>query len=84
MLKQTHQPVAMRAGPASAIPTPAISATRLPPWMRPSLVFLFVATLFFNVWGLDRNGGVNAWYSAAVGAGVRRWKARRLPNSAAP
>jgi len=65
----------------------AAAVRRLHAYLRSgfiSFVFLFVATLFFHVWGLDRNGWANAWYAAAVGAGIQRWKARRLPNSAAP
>jgi len=42
-----------------------------PTWTRPTYAVLFVATLLLHVWGLDRNGWANAYYSAAVGAGAR-------------
>src|SRR5437763_608974 len=42
---------------------------------RPSVIGLLAITLMLYVWGLDRNGWANAYYSAAVQAGSQSWKA---------
>src|SRR6266550_4580412 len=42
---------------------------------RPSFIGLLAITLLLYVWGLDRNGWANAYYSAAVQAGSQSWKA---------
>jgi 4-amino-4-deoxy-L-arabinose transferase-like glycosyltransferase len=44
-------------------------------WPRLSFVGLLLATLVLYVWGLDRNGWANAYYSAAVQAASQSWKA---------
>ena len=44
-------------------------------WARPSFIGLLAITLLLYVWGLDRNGWANAYYSAAVQAGSQSWKA---------
>jgi 4-amino-4-deoxy-L-arabinose transferase-like glycosyltransferase len=46
-----------------------------PPWVRPALAAIVAATLALLVWGLDRSGWANSYYSAAVLAGTRSWKA---------
>ena len=53
----------------------SFAALTWPGWMRPSFVTLFVATLFLNLWGLDRYGWVTASYPAAVRR-ARAWKLR--------
>lgn len=42
---------------------------------RASLAVLLVATAVLYLWGLDRSGWANSFYSAAVQAGTRSWKA---------
>lgn len=46
-----------------------------PAWVRPALVALLVATGFLYLWGLGRSGWGNSFYSAAVQAGTKSWKA---------
>ncbi len=46
-----------------------------PAWVRPSLVALLVGTGILYLWGLDRSGWANSFYSAAVQAGTKSWKA---------
>lgn len=57
-----------RAGVGSAEPT----SSR---WARPALALLLVATAAFWTIGLSRNGWANTFYSAAVQAGTKSWKA---------
>lgn len=45
------------------------------PWERIGLVVLLVATGASFLWGLDRNGWANPYYSAAAQAGSQDWKA---------
>lgn len=45
------------------------------PWERIALVVLVVATATSFLWGLDRNGWANPYYSAAAQAGSQDWKA---------
>jgi len=44
-------------------------------WLRPALVGVLVLTAALYIWGLDRNGYANSYYSAAVLAGTKSWKA---------
>jgi 4-amino-4-deoxy-L-arabinose transferase-like glycosyltransferase len=44
-------------------------------WIRPSLLTILVLTAALYVWGLDRNGFANTYYSAAVQAATQSWKA---------
>lgn len=44
-------------------------------WVQPSFIALLLATLVLYVLGLDRNGWANAYYSGAVAAATRSWKA---------
>ncbi|OBG80263.1 glycosyl transferase [Mycobacterium sp. E802] len=46
-----------------------------PRWDRPALALLLTATAVFWCIGLGRNGWANAFYSAAVQAGTKSWKA---------
>ncbi|KRE64291.1 glycosyl transferase [Arthrobacter sp. Soil736] len=45
------------------------------PWERIGLVVLLGATAASFLWGLDRNGWANPYYSAAAQAGSQDWKA---------
>lgn len=46
-----------------------------PRWERPTLVVLLGLTALLYLWGLDRNGWANPYYSAAAQAGAADWKA---------
>jgi hypothetical protein len=44
-------------------------------WTRPALGVLLTATALLYLAGLSRNGWANDFYSAAVQAGAKSWKA---------
>jgi 4-amino-4-deoxy-L-arabinose transferase-like glycosyltransferase len=46
-----------------------------PPWARPALIALLIATAVLYLWGLGAWGWANSFYSAAVQAGSTSWKA---------
>ena len=46
-----------------------------PAWVRPALLGLLAATAVLYLWGLGASGWANAYYSAAVQAGTKSWKA---------
>ncbi|HYA68624.1 MAG TPA: glycosyltransferase family 39 protein, partial [Acidimicrobiales bacterium] len=46
-----------------------------PRWVRPSLILLLAATALAYLWALGDSGWANSFYSAAVQAGTRSWKA---------
>src|SRR4051812_8230620 len=46
-----------------------------PAWVRPSVAGLLVATAVLYLWGLGASGWANTFYSAAVQAGTKSWKA---------
>jgi 4-amino-4-deoxy-L-arabinose transferase-like glycosyltransferase len=46
-----------------------------PAWVRPSLLALLIGTAFLYIWGLGASGWSNSFYSAAVQAGSKSWKA---------
>ncbi|HEY2277764.1 MAG TPA: glycosyltransferase family 39 protein, partial [Streptosporangiaceae bacterium] len=46
-----------------------------PRWVRPALLGLLVLTAFCYLIDLSRNGWANDFYSAAVMAGTKSWKA---------
>ena len=78
-------------GGPTAVRRPPIRRRRLPPpgrlarlvrgrpqdpaWVRPALVVLLVGTGFLYIWGLGQSGWANSFYSAAVQAGTKSWKA---------
>jgi len=45
------------------------------PWVRPALLALLVATAVLYLWDLGASGWANSFYSAAVQAGTKSWKA---------
>jgi 4-amino-4-deoxy-L-arabinose transferase-like glycosyltransferase len=45
------------------------------PWVRPALLVLLVATAVLYLWDLGASGWANSFYSAAVQAGTKSWKA---------
>ena len=46
-----------------------------PRWARPALLVLLAATAALYLWGLGSSGWANSFYSAAVQAGTKSWKA---------
>jgi len=46
-----------------------------PAWVRPTLLLLLVGTGVLYLWGLGASGWANTYYSAAVQAGTKSWKA---------
>src|SRR5207244_5677665 len=46
-----------------------------PRWVRPAVLGLLAATAVLYLWGLGASGWANAYYSAAVQAGTKSWKA---------
>jgi 4-amino-4-deoxy-L-arabinose transferase-like glycosyltransferase len=46
-----------------------------PAWVRPALITLLVLTAVLYLWDLGASGWANSFYSAAVQAGSRSWKA---------
>ena len=46
-----------------------------PTWVRPTLLALLVGTGVLYLWGLGASGYANGFYSAAVEAGTKSWKA---------
>jgi 4-amino-4-deoxy-L-arabinose transferase-like glycosyltransferase len=46
-----------------------------PAWVRPTLIGLLLATGLLYIWGLGSSGWANSFYSAAVQAGTKSWKA---------
>ena len=46
-----------------------------PRWVRPALLGLLAGTALLYLWGLGASGWSNAFYSAAVQAGTKSWKA---------
>lgn len=46
-----------------------------PVWVRPTLLALLGATAVLYIWGLGASGWANSFYSAAVQAGTKSWKA---------
>jgi len=44
-------------------------------WVRPSLIGLLAVTAVLYLWGLGASGWANSFYSAAVQAGTKSWKA---------
>ncbi len=65
--------------PVVAPPAPRRAARRRrahdPRWYRPALLALLVATALLYLWGLGASGWANPYYSAAVQAATRSWKA---------
>jgi 4-amino-4-deoxy-L-arabinose transferase-like glycosyltransferase len=46
-----------------------------PAWARPALLALLAATALLYLWNLGSSGWANSFYSSAVQAGTRSWKA---------
>ena len=46
-----------------------------PSWVRPALLLLLTVTAGLYMWNLGASGWANTYYSAAVQAGSKSWKA---------
>lgn len=51
------------------------SRPKAPRWERPALLILLLLTAAAYIWGLGQSGWANSFYSAAVQAGTKSWKA---------
>jgi 4-amino-4-deoxy-L-arabinose transferase-like glycosyltransferase len=77
-----ERPVEGAADPAPVEQPPRGRLTRIvrgrpddPAWVRPALVVLLVSTAVAYLWALGDSGWANSFYSAAVQAGTKSWKA---------
>jgi 4-amino-4-deoxy-L-arabinose transferase-like glycosyltransferase len=61
--------------PADPPPLEVGAPRRDAAWVRPALIGLLVATAVLYLWGLGASGYANGFYSAAVEAGSKSWKA---------
>lgn len=59
---------------SSAVAGPRRPGSR-PSWSRPAFIALLLGTGVLYLWGLGAEGWANAYYSAAVQAGTKSWKA---------
>jgi 4-amino-4-deoxy-L-arabinose transferase-like glycosyltransferase len=50
-------------------------------WVRPALLALLAATAVLYIWDLSASGWANSFYSAAVQAGTKSWKAMFFGSS---
>ncbi|WP_433300466.1 glycosyltransferase family 39 protein [Actinoplanes sp. CA-030573] len=57
------------------VAAPAPPAPVRPRWERPAFLTLLLLTGVLYLWGLDKSGWANAFYSAAAQAGSASWKA---------
>ena len=67
--------------PAGDRPADSSGRERIKRWERPAMVALLAATAAFWLFGLSRNGWANSFYSAAVQAATRSWKALLFGSS---
>ncbi|NIH86664.1 ArnT family glycosyltransferase [Amycolatopsis granulosa] len=69
---------AVSSDPARPGPAPATARTRAagrPPWVRPAVAVLLVATAALYLWNLSASGYANDFYAMAVQAGTKNWEA---------
>ncbi|MEI8240924.1 MAG: glycosyltransferase family 39 protein, partial [Actinomycetota bacterium] len=52
-----------------------------PRWVRPAVAALLLVTGVLYIWGLGASGWANSFYSAAVQAGTKSWKAMFFGSS---
>jgi 4-amino-4-deoxy-L-arabinose transferase-like glycosyltransferase len=58
-----------------SVSPPAVRRPENPRWARPALLVLLAGTAALYLWGLGASGWANSFYSAAVQAGTKSWKA---------
>lgn len=61
--------------PAEALRSLARGPASDPAWVRPALLVLLAVTATLYLWDLGASGWANSFYSAAVQAGTKSWKA---------
>jgi 4-amino-4-deoxy-L-arabinose transferase-like glycosyltransferase len=66
---------AHRRRPERALRSLARGRANDPAWVRPALLVLLVVTATLYLWDLGASGWANSFYSAAVQAGTKSWKA---------
>ncbi len=69
------------SAPAKGSPSTAPSGSARLWWNRVALIGLLAATGALYLWGLGRSGWANSFYSAAVEAGTKSWKAMFFGSS---
>jgi 4-amino-4-deoxy-L-arabinose transferase-like glycosyltransferase len=62
-------------GPLATVRAHRVAALRRPSWTTVSLLGLLAVTAVLYLWDLGASGWANSFYSAAVLAGTRSWKA---------
>lgn len=67
--------MSLAEAPILAVPRGLGAVLRRFPWDKAGLPVLLLATATSFLWGLDRNGWANPYYSAAALAGSHDWKA---------
>jgi 4-amino-4-deoxy-L-arabinose transferase-like glycosyltransferase len=61
--------------PRSRLRSLVLGPADAPTWVRPAVLALLAATAVLYLWNLSESGYANSFYSAAVQAGTRSWKA---------
>jgi len=61
--------------PAQSLRSLARGRASDPAWVRPALLVLLAVTAILYLWDLGASGWANSFYSAAVQAGTKSWKA---------
>lgn len=67
--------MSVAAASRAAVPVRRHSTSMALPWEKIALILLLAGTAVSFLWGLDRNGWANPYYSAAAQAGSQDWKA---------
>jgi 4-amino-4-deoxy-L-arabinose transferase-like glycosyltransferase len=62
-------------------PPAPLDKGRDPRWVKPAVCGLLAATAVLYLWGLGASGWANTFYSAAVQAGTKSWKAMFFGSS---
>jgi 4-amino-4-deoxy-L-arabinose transferase-like glycosyltransferase len=75
------EPRRHRRRPAEALRSLARGRASDPAWVRPALIVLLAVTAILYLWDLGASGWANSFYSAAVQAGTKSWKAFFLGSS---
>jgi 4-amino-4-deoxy-L-arabinose transferase-like glycosyltransferase len=69
------EPRPQRRRPAERLRSLARGRASDPAWVRPALLVLLAVTAVLYIWDLGASGWANSFYSAAVQAGTKSWKA---------
>jgi 4-amino-4-deoxy-L-arabinose transferase-like glycosyltransferase len=67
----------LATGRPGALDSPGtqVAPAEHPRWVRPAVAVLLIGTAILYLWDLSASGWANAFYSAAVQAGTKSWKA---------